>query len=101
MAVCGRKGRPPPGTSGRISPSQSRLIVTGGATATRPAKKATAKIPIVMAQDGDPVGAGFIASQARPGGNITGLAAWHRSYLGNEWSFSKKPLPKFLAWRSY
>src|SRR5499425_2306862 len=41
------------------------VIVTGGATATRPAKEATATIPIVMAQGGDPVGAGLIASQAR------------------------------------
>ena len=38
------------------------VIVTGGATATRPAKEATAMIPIVMAQDGDPVGSGIIAS---------------------------------------
>src|SRR5919106_2237227 len=50
------------------------VIVTGGPTATRPAKKATATIPIVMAQDTDPVGNGFVSSLARPGGNITGLS---------------------------
>jgi putative ABC transport system substrate-binding protein len=50
------------------------VIVTGGPNSTRPAKKATATIPIVMAFDSDPVGSGFVASLARPGGNLTGLA---------------------------
>jgi putative ABC transport system substrate-binding protein len=49
------------------------VIVTGGPPATRPAKEATATIPIVMAQDSDLVGNGFVASLERPGGNITGL----------------------------
>jgi putative tryptophan/tyrosine transport system substrate-binding protein len=48
------------------------IIVTGGPTATRPVKEATTTIPIVMTQDSDPVGNGFVASLARPGGNITG-----------------------------
>jgi len=47
------------------------IIVTGGGAATRPVKEATSAIPIVMAQDTDPVGNGFVASLARPGGNIT------------------------------
>ena len=50
------------------------IIVTGGEAATRPAKEATATIPIVMTQDDYPVGAGFVTSLARPGGNITGLS---------------------------
>ncbi len=41
----------------------------------RALKQETSTIPIVMAGTGDPVGAGFIASFARPGGNITGLAS--------------------------
>src|SRR6185369_3596457 len=49
-------------------------IVTEGTTATRFAKAATSTIPIVMAQDPDPVGTGFVTSLARPGGNITGLS---------------------------
>ena len=60
------------------------VIVTGGPTATRPAKKATATIPIVMAQDTDPVGNGFVASLARPGGNITGLSNYHPDLSGME-----------------
>jgi putative tryptophan/tyrosine transport system substrate-binding protein len=38
------------------------------------ASKATTRIPIVLAASGDPVGAGLVASLARPGGNVTGLA---------------------------
>ena len=51
------------------------VIVTAGPTDTRVAKQATTTVPIVMAQDSDPVGSGLIASLARPGGNITGLAS--------------------------
>jgi len=50
------------------------IIVTGGRSATRAAKEATSTIPIVMTQDSDPVANGFVASLARPGGNITGLS---------------------------
>jgi putative ABC transport system substrate-binding protein len=49
------------------------VIVVAG-SATRAAQKATTTIPIVMGSAGDPVGAGFVASLARPGGNITGLS---------------------------
>jgi putative tryptophan/tyrosine transport system substrate-binding protein len=50
------------------------VIVTSGPRPTHSAKEATITIPIVMAQDPDPVGSGFVASLARPGGNITGLS---------------------------
>src|SRR5215470_2044757 len=50
------------------------VIVTVGASATRAAKEASKTIPIVMAQESDPFGSGFIASLAHPGGNITGLS---------------------------
>jgi putative tryptophan/tyrosine transport system substrate-binding protein len=49
------------------------VIVTGGTAPTRAVKEATSTIPIVMAQDNDPVASGVVASLARPGGNITGL----------------------------
>ncbi len=50
------------------------VIVTGGPAVNRPAKEATTSIPIVMGFDNDPVGNGFVASLARPAGNITGLS---------------------------
>jgi putative tryptophan/tyrosine transport system substrate-binding protein len=59
------------------------VIVSEGPTSTRFAKEATSAIPIVMAQDPDPVGTGFVASLARPGGNITGLSNL-RSDLGGK-----------------
>ena len=50
------------------------IILAAGTPATRAAQKATATIPIVMGNVGDPEGSGFVKSLARPGGNITGLA---------------------------
>ena len=50
------------------------IIVVQGNVALAALKQATRTIPIVMAQIGDPVGAGFVASLARPEGNITGLS---------------------------
>ena len=50
------------------------LIVTRGSLFTGAAKAATSSIPIVFAAHADPVGSGHVASLARPGGNITGLA---------------------------
>jgi len=50
------------------------VIVTAGTQAVRAARQATTTIPIVVAIMPDPVGLGFAASLARPGGNVTGLA---------------------------
>src|SRR6516164_7448976 len=51
------------------------VVVAYGTPATNPARRATSTIPIVMVGPGDPLGSGFIASLARPGGNITGLSS--------------------------
>lgn len=51
------------------------FIVTGTPAAIPAIQQATRTIPIVMAYSTDPVGSGFIASLARPGGNTTGLAS--------------------------
>ena len=50
------------------------VVVTGSNPVIAAVKKATSTIPVVMAVSRDPVGAGFINSLSRPGGNITGLA---------------------------
>jgi putative ABC transport system substrate-binding protein len=69
------------------------VIVTSGPTATRPAKEATAMIPIVMANDNDPVGYGFVASLARPGGNITGLSTLSAELNGKRLELLKEIVP--------
>jgi putative ABC transport system substrate-binding protein len=70
------------------------IIVTGGPQATGAAKEATTTIPIVMAVDYDPVGAGFIASLARPGGNITGLSALNPELSGKRLGLLKEIVPR-------
>jgi len=70
------------------------IIVTGGPTSTSSAKEATTTIPIVMAFDNDPVGNGFVASLARPGGNITGLATLSPELSGKRLELLKEILPK-------
>ena len=70
------------------------VIVTGGSTATRAAKEATSTIPIVMSQDNDPVGSGFIAGLARPGGNITGLSTLRPELSGKRLELLKEIIPK-------
>ena len=51
------------------------LIVASGTPASLAAKSASTTIPIVVANAADPVGAGLVASLARPGGNVTGLSS--------------------------
>jgi putative tryptophan/tyrosine transport system substrate-binding protein len=70
------------------------VIVTGGPTATRPAKEATSTTPIVMGFDNDPVGSGFVASLARPGKNITGLSTLHPEISGKQLELLKEIVPK-------
>jgi putative ABC transport system substrate-binding protein len=70
------------------------VIVTSGPLPTRVTKQATTSIPIVMAQDADPVGNGFVASLARPGGNITGLSAQRPELAGKQLELLKEIIPK-------
>jgi putative ABC transport system substrate-binding protein len=70
------------------------VIVTTGGISTRAARAATSTIPIVMAQDNDPVGNGFVASLARPGGNITGLATLAPELSGKRLDLLKETVPK-------
>src|SRR2546426_1245548 len=70
------------------------VIVTGSGTVTGPAKEATVTIPIVMALDNDPVASGFVASLARPGGNITGLSTIAPEISGKRLELLKEIIPR-------
>jgi putative ABC transport system substrate-binding protein len=73
------------------------VIVTAGPIPTRAAKEATSTIPIVMAYDDDPVGNGFVASLARPGGNITGLSALAPELSGKRLELLREIVPKLSS----
>jgi putative ABC transport system substrate-binding protein len=70
------------------------LIVTHGFPPARAAKQATTTIPIVMAVIGDAVGAGLVASLARPGGNITGLTSISSELYGKRLELLREVSPK-------
>jgi putative ABC transport system substrate-binding protein len=70
------------------------IIITSGSGVTRSAKETTVTIPIVMTNDGDPVGDGFVASLARPGGNITGLSTLAPEISGKQLELLKEIVPK-------
>jgi ABC-type uncharacterized transport system substrate-binding protein len=70
------------------------VIVSAGPAVTRSVKEATTTIPIVMAFDNDPVGNGFVASLARPGGNITGLSTLAPEISGKQLELLKEIVPK-------
>jgi putative ABC transport system substrate-binding protein len=69
-------------------------IVSAGPEPTRAAKAATSAIPIVMTNDPDPVGDGFIANLGRPGGNITGLSTFAPELTGKRLEILRHVVPK-------
>ncbi len=69
------------------------IIVAVQTPAVAAAKHATATIPIVMASAGDPVGTGLIASLARPGGNLTGMAGVTAELAGKNLELIRELLP--------
>jgi putative ABC transport system substrate-binding protein len=58
------------------------VLLAAGSSTTGPLQQATQTIPIVFANLADPVGAGFVQSLARPGGNATGFTAYEYSMSG-------------------
>jgi len=70
------------------------LIVAGGNDATAAAIRATRAIPIVMLASIDPVGSGFVASLARPGGNVTGTAYHTPEVAGKILAMLKEAVPE-------
>ena len=73
------------------------VIVCVGDPVIGAAKNATTTIPIVMASVGDPVGRGFVASLARPGGNVTGVSNFAGSLSGKWLEILKEIVPKLSA----
>jgi len=69
------------------------VIVTAGTEAVIEAKKVTNVIPIVFATTGDPVGAGLVASLARPGGNVTGLSMQQTDAAGKRLELLRELIP--------
>jgi putative tryptophan/tyrosine transport system substrate-binding protein len=70
------------------------LIVVGGTVEGLAAKSATTTIPIVVTTSSDPVGAGLVASLARPGGNVTGLSNLARELITKRLEILKDAVPK-------
>jgi putative tryptophan/tyrosine transport system substrate-binding protein len=69
------------------------IMTIGGTAPTQAAQHATSTIPIVMVGTGNPVGQGFVASLARPGGNITGNANVHGDLVGKRLELLKEAVP--------
>jgi ABC-type uncharacterized transport system substrate-binding protein len=69
------------------------VIVTSGTPAVMASKQATSVIPIVFATAGDPVGSGLVASLARPGGNVTGLATLVADLAGKRLELLREIVP--------
>ena len=69
------------------------IIVSASPTTTRSITDATSTIPIVMAQEADPIASGFVASLARPGGNVTGLTTLLPEISGKRLEILKETVP--------
>ncbi len=69
------------------------VIVAGGTATMAPLLQATRTVPIVFASVADPVGAGFVDSLARPGGNTTGFMAFEYSLSGKWLELLKQIAP--------
>lgn len=75
----------------RLNPE---VIVTEGSESIQAVTGLTRKIPIVMAQAGDPISAGFIKSLARPGANVTGVITLSLGLVGKQMELLKEMLPR-------
>jgi putative ABC transport system substrate-binding protein len=77
-----------------LAASKVDVIVAPAVTAASAARRATNTIPIVMVHAGDPVGAGLIASLARPGGNVTGTT--NLSFAGKQVELMRQLVPRSI-----
>src|SRR4029434_6601105 len=69
------------------------VILAFGTLAPLAAKRASATVPIVMANAGDPLGSGLVATLARPGGNVTGMSLMAPDLGGKRLELLKEILP--------
>jgi ABC-type uncharacterized transport system substrate-binding protein len=91
----GKADESPPKLAAELVSLKVDLIVAGGGSGLARAVQATTKtIPIVITGGSDPVGAGLVASLARPGGNITGLTAIAAELAGKRLELLKETLPR-------
>ena len=73
------------------------LIVVGTPPSPEEARRATAVIPIVMLNHGDPVGSGLVASLAKPGGNVTGMSLNVLALRAAQLQLLKEAVPKVVT----
>ena len=92
--ICRGKTRSSASARRRTCASEGRRYGLAGPASIRPAKEATSTIPIVMANDADPVGSGVVASLALPGGNITGLSNLAPEMGGKRLELLKEIVPR-------
>ena len=85
-----------PGLANELVSRNVDVIVTAGTPAAVAAKQATPTVPIVMAIVSDPVGLGLVASLARPGANVTGVADLDVELIGKQMELLKETLPGLL-----
>jgi putative ABC transport system substrate-binding protein len=83
-----------PRLAGELVSLKVDVIVAGGGQATQAAKNASNTIPIVMIAAGDPVGTGFVATLAHPGGNVTGTSVISWDLIGKRIELLRLVLPK-------
>jgi putative ABC transport system substrate-binding protein len=83
-----------PGQAADLVSAQVDVIVTHGIPGARAARQATSTVPIVVAAIADPVAAGLVASFARPGGNMTGLAFLAQELAAKRMQLLKEALPR-------
>jgi putative ABC transport system substrate-binding protein len=83
-----------PGFATELVREQVAVLVASNTPATRAAMQATTTIPIVMVTAAGPAESGFIASLARPGGNVTGLSALSPQLSGKRVELLKEIIPR-------
>jgi len=95
LVVRNAEGRPEryPAFAAELVRLEVDVIVVQGNAALVALRQATQTLPIVMAMIGDPVGAGFVASLAKPGGNITGLSNMAEGVSGKWVQLLKEAAP--------